>query len=396
MRVPTLQHARQVLQAIGARQGEQARIQARIASGLRVQSPGDDPAAAAQAELARSRLALLAQQGRATDVANTRLGSADTALGRGIDVLESARDALVAAGNAGLTAPDRQALALQLRSARDQLLAVANSEDGAGGWVFGGQGASAAPFSSGSSPAFTAAAGDQGIGDDGRFTASLDGRAVFMDLPQGNGVFTTSSAPGNTGTGWIGTGSVVDAAQLTGHGYAITVGGTAAAPTLTVTDTTSGSTVLSGAAYQPGGDITVDGQRVRLNGAPAVGDRFTLAPAGRQSVFAMLDQAATLLEGGGSAPATNEGLDRALAGVDRALDSLRLARTRNGEELRSVQSAADDASLDTVNTTARRKDLRDLDMAQAITDLQASQTAGQAALQSYAATQRKSLFDLLG
>ena len=46
---------------------------------------------------------------------------------------QSVREPLVAAGNGGYNATDRQALVVQLRAARDRLVELANTRDGAGG-----------------------------------------------------------------------------------------------------------------------------------------------------------------------------------------------------------------------------------------------------------------------
>lgn len=396
MRVPTLQTSRQALALITARQADQARLQDQIASGLRVRSPGDDPAAAAQAELARSRLAHLAQDQRATQLATSVLNTADGALSQGTDLLQAAREAVVAAGNGAYNSVNRQALALQLRSTRDQLLKIANTPDGAGGFVFGGQGTLVGPVSGSVTPAYGPVAGQQRIGEAGQYDATVDGGAVFMTLPQGNGVFVTASAAGNTGGGWIGAGSVADASLLTGHGYTVAIGGTAAAPTYTVTDTTTGTALASNVTFTAGAMIDIDGQRVQIQGTPAPGDSFSLAPAGRQSVFATLDDAIALLEGNPSTPAYNEGLERVHTSLDRALDSMSLARTRVGESLRGVEGASFSNDGQKLAVTERRSGLEDIDLAAAISELQSSQTATDAALKTYAQSARRSLFDLLG
>lgn len=396
MRVPTLQTSRAGLQALQQREAEQAKLQEQIASGLRVRSPGDDPVAAAQAELARSRLARVAQDQRAAQLAQGTLAAADTALAQGVDLLQSAREALVAAGNGGHTPADRAALAVQLRATRDQLLATANAPDGAGGYLFGGQGASAAPFGGGVA-AFGAAAGTQHVGEGARFATTVDGRAAFLDLPQGNGVFVTAAAAANTGEGWIGAGTVSDAMQLTGHAYAIRIDGSAGALTYSVTDTTTGQPLPGGSRPLPGTDnIEVAGQRVRIGGTPAPGDAFELAPAGRQSVFATLDDAIAMLEDATlPGPARHERLERVQVGIDRGLDALQLARSTTAANLRLVDDAAAAGKEQEITVAGRLSDLQDLDLAQGISRLQASQVAYEAALKSYAAQAKTSLFDLV-
>lgn len=396
MRVPTLHTATQTFEAISARQAEQARLQSQISSGLRINSPGDDPAGAAQAELARSRLTHIAQERRAIQLAGSLLSAADGALAHGVELLQSSREALVAAGNAAYSRAERQALALQLRATRDSLLGLANTRDGAGSFVFAGQGSSAEPLAGGSAPAYGAAAGVQRVGEGG-YATTVDGRAAFMALPQGNGIFVTASAAGNTGTGWIDTGSVGNPALLTGHDYSISITGTAAAPTYSVTDNTSGALLASNVPLVAGGVIDVEGQRVKIAGAPAVGDVFNLGPAGQQSAFQTLDDAIALLEDPAvSNTAYSERLERAFTNLDRALDGMILMRSRVGAELRSVDDGEVAGQTQELSLTLRRSQLQDLDLAQGISKLQSSQTALEAALRTYASISRTSLFQLLG
>ena len=397
MRVPTLQTAQRGFAGIESRQSELSRLQSQIASGLRVQSPSDDPLAAAQAERARSQEAHAKQQERAAQLASSLLGTADGALANGVNALQRARELLVAAGDSAYSASDRQALALELQGARDTLLQVANSGDGAGGHVFSGQGSAGAPVAGVVTPAFVGEPGVQRIGEGGRLAATVDGDAAFIAVPQGNGVFVTASAAGNTGTGWIDTGSVANPALLNGHNYTIAMAGTAAAPTYSITDTTTGTAVASNVAYVPDADIVFDGQRLKIGGAPAAGDTFSVGPAASQSIFATLDQAIALLQG--PLPATHtytERLQHVQVNLERGLEGMVLMRSRVGAEMVNVDIETDSAAQQELSATQRRSDLRDLDLAEAISQMQTSQTGLDAALKSYSVVTRKSLFDLIG
>ncbi len=394
MRPTTLHTTQRAFDAIESRQGRQTELQQQLGTGLRVSRPGDDPVAAAQAELARSRLSRLAQDQRATQLATTVLTTADGALSQGVNLLQSAREALVAAGNGAYSANERQALAQTLRNAREQMLALANTDDGAGNPVFGGQGTTSDPLN-GATVTWTAPSGVQRIGEAGRYAASVDGRAAFMTLPQGNGVFVTAAAAANTGAGWIEPGSVADATQLTGHNLRIDIGGAPGALTYTVQDLDAGTTLASAQPLPADGGLVLQGQRVRIAGTPAAGDQFNVAPAGRQSVFQTLDDAIAALE----QPLTNAGyaqrLGRAQADLDRALDAMTLMRGQIGQELNKVDTAIADGEGQALSVTARRSALRDLDYAAAISELQANQTGLEAALRSYSAVGKTSLFQLL-
>lgn len=396
MRVTTSGTTQTAFAGIQARQSAQERLQQQLASGMRVNSPGDDPLAAAQSELARSRLARLAQDQRSAQLATSVLSAADTALDSGVQVLQNVRETLVAAGNGAYNASDRQSLAAQLRAARDQLISLANTGDGAGGYVFSGQVSAGSPLSGGSAPVWNAASGQQQLGD-GQFAATVDGRAAFMALPQGNGVFVTASSAGNTGTGWINPGDVTNPAQLTGHSYSITLAaGGGGALQYTVTDVTTGTTVASAVPFTPGDTITLDGQRVKIDGTPAAGDSFSVAPAGQQSIFQTLDDAISALTQSLQPGQYAEQLQRVQTTLDGALNGMTAMRSAVGTELQRVDATQTANAQEDLNLQQRRSDLRDLDFAQAISELQSNQTSMQAAMQAYASVAKTSLFQLLG
>ncbi len=399
MRVTTLGTSQATFAGIEARQNAQTKIQNQLGTGLRVNAPGDDPLGAAQAELARSRLARLTQDQRSAQLATSVLSAADTALADGVGVLQSVRETLVAAGNGGYNATDRQALVVQLRSAREQLVALANTRDGAGGFVFAGQGSTTEPLTGGATPSWGAASGTQRLGatdGDAQFAATVDGRAAFMAQPQGNGVFITGSVGGNTGAGWVSPGNVTDPAQLTGHDYSVTLAAGGGGLEYTVTDLTAGTTLATGVPFVAGGDITLDGQRIRISGTPAAGDSFSVGPAGQQSIFQTLDDAIATLSQPYNAAAYAQGLERTQVTLDGALDSLVLMRAGVGSELQRVDNAVATNAQQDLHLQERRSNLVDLDYAAAFSDLQSNQTAMQAAMQAYATVAKTSLFQLLG
>ncbi len=181
-RIPTLYAFERSLDAMNERRVALARSQMQLSTGRRVNAPGDDPLGVAQAERARSQRARLDIERRMNDFARTMLGQAESAMAGASDTLQGARETLIAAGSGVLAPADRTMLAHALRGARDELLSIANRPDGAGGYVFGGQGSARAPFDASGTPAWLPHAGEQSTGLDVPFTTSQDGRAVFVDL----------------------------------------------------------------------------------------------------------------------------------------------------------------------------------------------------------------------
>jgi flagellar hook-associated protein 3 FlgL len=395
MRVPTLHTAQRAFDGIEARMARQAQVQDQLGTGLRVRRPGDDPLAAAQAEMARSRLARLAQDQRAGQLASGLLSTAEGALGRGVNLLQNARELLVAAGNGAYSGAERKALSLQLVAMRRELLDLVNTGDGAGGKVFSGQGGGASP-ATGVDPQWTAPGGVQRIGEGGRYAATVDGEAVFMRVPEGNGVFVASSDPANTGAGWIGAGEVSDATRLTYQRYRVDIGGSPGALTYTVNRLDSSDPASPPQAFPPGGTLEIDGQRITIGGTPAPGDGFLLAPAQRQSIFETFDQALALLQDGTVTQAAYaERLQRVQAGVDRGLEALSMMRSQIGGELRLIDEALASGEGQSLSNEIRRSELQDLDFARAVSEMQSNQTSLEAALKAYATVGRTSLFQLL-
>ncbi|KVL16090.1 flagellar hook-associated protein FlgK [Burkholderia sp. MSMB1826] len=106
--------------------------------------------------------------------------------------------------------------------------------------------------------------------------ATSNGSAIAAAAP-----YVPSATTTNTGNGTIGGLSVTSAtAAANPHNYTITMGGTAAAPTYTVTDNTAVPPTTGAAQpYQSGSPITLTaGVTVTVSGTPAVGDTFKVVP----------------------------------------------------------------------------------------------------------------------
>lgn len=184
-RVPTLYAFERSLDAMGERRAALVKTQQQLSTGRRIDTPSDDPLAAAQAERTRSQLARMAIEKRMTGFARDMLGQAESTMGSVGEVLQVARESLVAAGNGALAPADRALIAQRLRATREELLGLANQRDGAGGYIFGGQGSTRAPFTASGALAYGPNAGEQATGLDASWTTSQDGRAVFIDLTAG-------------------------------------------------------------------------------------------------------------------------------------------------------------------------------------------------------------------
>lgn len=146
MRVTTAQTFELAIGELQRRQQGLAESQLQLTSGKRVQRASDDPAAAARAERALASISRSAADQRALEASRNAMTLTESALGDAGELLQQARETMVAAGNASYSDGERAALATRLRELRDQLLAVANRSDGTGGFLFGGLSGGKPPF----------------------------------------------------------------------------------------------------------------------------------------------------------------------------------------------------------------------------------------------------------
>ena len=124
------------------------------------------------------------------------------------------------------------------------------------------------------------------------------------------------------------------------------------------------------------------------------GDQFEITPSTPTlSVFGVLDQAvASLQQPGLSGAQRAQGTSDALRNVDASLGTLSTARSAAGDVLNRIDGVTDRLSAQKLEAQAQRSNAEDLDMVQALSDFQLKQNGYDAALRSYSAVQRLSLF----
>lgn len=166
------------------RQQELTEAQERLTSGKRVVRSSDDPAAAARAERALAAIQRTEADQRALDTSRTAMELAESALGDAGELLQQVRERLMEAGNGGYSDAERAMLADSIRGLRNDLVSVANRSDGAGRYLFGGQGADQPPFVDGlGGVAYVAASGALYTASGEATPLTIDGRAAWLQAP---------------------------------------------------------------------------------------------------------------------------------------------------------------------------------------------------------------------
>lgn len=397
MRITTSNAYDNSLDTLMRRQAELAKSQEQLTTGKRVNRASDDPAAAARAERALAAEARSTARMRSVDASLNAMSLTENALGDATELMQQVREALVAAGNGAYSDDERRVQADKIAGLRDQLLAVANRADGAGNYIFGGQGVTQPPF-------VDAAGGVVFRGTEGQLQAAasealpltVDGRRAWMSARSGNGVFETHAVTSN-GTAWIDSGSVTDASFAgTNSTYRIEF-------SIVGSDTfysvlRDGTSVLANQPFNPGQAVEIDGRAVTLNGAPANGDAFEMTPAtSGLSLFGVLDEAiAGLKVPARTGPEIAQANVRDLTHVDAVMGRLQEMRSQLGGTLNRIDSAADRLETQKLSAQTARSDAEDLDMVHALSEFANRQTGYDAALKSYSMVQKLSLFDYLG
>lgn len=379
-------------------QSSLARTQAQLASGRRYSSPAEDPIAATrEQDLERSR-SQLEQFGKNANMLQSRLGFGEQALADAGTLLQRVRELAIQANSGAMDDQSLASIAAELRMRSAELQDIANRRDANGEYLFAGFSSTTQPFVRGGSG--IGYQGDQGVrslqvGPNQTIADGMDGQRVFIGIPEGNGRFATAAGV-HTGTGSIDSGTVTDAAAWSAAQGNYTVRFTAA-DSWTVEDSL-GNPLASG-SYVEGGAIGFAGVQVKVSGAPAAGDTFTVRPAATRSVFQAVDDLVSTLQAGAVDPVArsqlNTGINAALTQIDQSLDHLVNVRAEFGARLSAVDSAEQTrADLD-YELKSSLSELRDLDYAEAVGRMNQQMVGLQAAQSAYSRIAQLSLFDYL-
>src|SRR6218665_4059213 len=341
MRISTANSFDTTVNSLIKRQQDMSEAQLQLTSGKRVNKASDDPAAAARAERALAAMAPHDASLRAPPARRTAMEQPEGALADAGELLQRAREIMVASGNASYSDTERASLANELREIRSQLLAVANRSDGAGSYVFAGQGAAEPPFVDlPGGVEFRGAGGQLSASNGESMPLTIDGQATWLAARTGNGVFATSGTSTNA---WIDNGRVVDPSALTGATYTVQFGDDGAGNRTSTVLADGNPTALTDMPYETGKAIQLDGLSFTISGTPDVADSFTLTPSTASlTVFDAIDQAAASLATPNltSAERTQAPLHH-LNNLDSAMGNLQTTRAAVGAAMNRLDGMTD-------------------------------------------------------
>ncbi len=138
MKISTTLYFDRATQQLGTVQGELAKTQEQLSTGKQIVKPSDSPDKASLVTRLESELARQASYQDTLKAVNTRLQSEETALNNTSDVLTRIKELTVQASSDSLSGADRQSIALEITSLKDQILSLANTQDTNGNYLFSG------------------------------------------------------------------------------------------------------------------------------------------------------------------------------------------------------------------------------------------------------------------
>ena len=394
MTISTLTFQTNALAEMEALQTALTQTQAELSTGSKLPNAATNPPALAQVNQLNMQLSASQQYVSNGNTLTSNLQLQQSALTTATNALQSARDLAVEGNNSAMSVQDRQDIATQLEQLQQALLGAANSTDSGGNYLFSGTASGTQAFAqTGSSVSYQGnnQVNQVQISANQSVSASDAGDSVFMNIAAGNGTFTTAAGAANTGSGSIDTGSVVNAAAWVSDTYTIAFTG----PTQYQVTNSAGAVVSSG-AYTSGNAIAFKGVQVAVSGAPAAGDQFTVAPAGKASVFSTIGNLITALNSGSltSGQITTQ-IGTAIRQIDNALGNFAGVQASIGGRLNAVTAMASGAQTQQTNLRGTISQLSDTDYAAAVTQLSTQELALQAAQQSYASIAKLSLFNYI-
>ena len=407
MRISTKSIYENATTQLNTLQSNMARTQTQLATNKRMLTAADDPIASARALEVTQSKSLNEQFATNRSNANGSLALVEGALSDSGDLLMDVQTLVVQAANGTLSKEDRDMIATEIEGRMHDLMGVANTSDGTGGYLFSGYRGTTIPFIQTDTGA--AYQGDQGqrklqVGSSRSIAISDSGSAIFENNRTGNGSYQTVVVNGNQGSAIATTGSVSDATKLTGHKYTLEfkVAGTPAVTTYSVSDnsTSPASAVLVDQPYQNGKQIAFDGTSFAITGAPAHGDKFEVKPSEKESVFTTMTSLVKALRDAGEDPASRATLSNKLItaseGLKSSLDNILTVRASVGSRMKELDYLDSSGSDLGIQYDATLSKLQDLDVVKAISQYATQQTTLEAAQKSFKTMSSLSLFNYIG
>ncbi|MCE3043996.1 flagellar hook-associated protein FlgL [Legionella sp. 16cNR16C] len=411
MRISTNQIYRRGLDNILEQQLQVSKYQGQLSSGKKVQSPSDDPIAAAKISLMKRRIAATEQLQKNKEGAQAAVSLEEQVLGNTVNVVQRIRELQVQAGNSALSEADRLSIAGEAQTLLNQLLDLSNSQDSNGYYMFSGGLTGMQSFSKDSSGQYVYNGDDtqrfQNVTDSMGVALNDAGSDVFMRIRNGNGYFAINAtgAP-NTGTGVVSSGGIVNSTPYVPDNYTLQFSLNSSNQLVYMVSGANVGNVIPPSGnpddaplYSDGESISFNGIQFKVSGMPNPGDDFLITPARNESVFSTVERMINNLKQPVTTPANKAAIEtennQILEQLDSSMDNLLAFQAQTGTRLNqlSIVEKLNDDLLLVSNTTL--DGLENADLNETAVNLNLQLIFLQAAQQSFARIQGLTVFNYL-
>jgi len=384
-------------------------LEEEISTGYSVQTPDQNPAAFEVATIASDQVSGLTNDSSTQNSISTQLDSVGSTYSAVSTLYDNVQSIIEQSLNGATSPQELQTLSTQINSAAQQLLGLANTTAPDGNYLFGGTRTDLTPFQT-NSDGTVVYLGDAGqsqsqISPDTTSSSIANGE-VFTSALAGDGYSTVAASSTNTGDGTLLSEGVVApataAAFQTGNAPITVSFASSGIGNLTYTATQNNSTIATGSVppeSTTGTTIALAGQDFLLNGLPAAGDSFTISPSRPQTVFSLLQNLANTMSTSAGSPSTDAQTTQTINGdlstLTQYQQALLVAQAQNGVTLQAINNAGNSNENQETALKATVQDATAANQPVAITTLDETISAVQAAEKAFSAAQSLSLFQYL-
>ena len=405
MRLSTQQFFRQGVASITDLTAQTKRVQQQISSGQRLQTAADDPIAAMQILQLEKSQAIGEQYTRNIDIAESRLQEIEGSVSSMETVLQRIRELVLQGANGPYSNEERSLIGFEMRERIGELAALANTRGRDGDYIFAGFEVDQPPF-------VETANGFRYNGDDGVqrvqiasstfVDVSEPGSRLFANIPVENNRIETFVAASNVSGVSVNTEAVIDQAIYDSNfpdDYVITFGNVGniapPGPNYSVTRQSDGALLQANVPFDVVTGINFGGFEVSLSGVPAAGDQFVVRSSDTNDMLSTLQEIADGIASFDNTQERDAFIADAINNVDAIQDSLAQGRARVGARLNILDTTRNTIESAALSNQDILSDIRDLDYAEAVSNLSFLSFVLEASQQSLARISGLSLFNFL-
>lgn len=398
MRISTAQLYRQGVESFGVQQSKLAKLQQQISTGVKINRPSDDPAASSRLLELQEAVSIQEQYQVNISTADTRLKIQEDTLGALGRISHRLKELAIQGNNSTLEITASRAIGVEVEELLEEMIALGNVRDANGDFLYAGFQNESQPFSQiiTGSISHVVYNGDDGqrslqVSETRQMVVDNPGSDVFLRLSSATALNELASTT-NTGTGVMAPASVFDASVYVPGNYEIRF---TAPGTYDVFDVTNGVNIVTGATYTDSADIDFQGIRTSITGTPAAGDVFTVSQGQFKDIFESIQGFADTMNGNAPPVQRDANIGEFLNDLDTFFNRTLELRTSVGGRMTNLESQKLSNDADIFIKKSTISELRDTDLAEAISQLTLEKTTLDAAQAVFSRITSSSLFNFL-